>query len=233
MAGERAALVATDSPYFVGYAAAPTHKPGKERRESLRQGLVMGRLHRSRRARWLYSSSLAAASRKPSPTALALPVVRHDARRLVLEARRANGLLAPPDLIWEKSRSVLTHCDFMWNYEPCLYGWLEGQAAGSRAAPAGGCCSGLGGRLGHRGRRRRPAPDDEAGGVVAGLSSGTRCRASCLRAVQRLRHGDHRRRDDRPALLCHGALAGIRRLRSGTMAGLHRPDGRARTGQRR
>ena len=46
---------------------------------------------------------------------------------IVLEAWRANGLLAHQVLIWKKSRSVLTRCDFMWNYEPCLYGWIEGK----------------------------------------------------------------------------------------------------------
>ena len=37
------------------------------------------------------------------------------------------GLLAHQTLIWVKSRPVLTHCDYLWDYEPCLYGWVKGR----------------------------------------------------------------------------------------------------------
>jgi DNA modification methylase len=46
---------------------------------------------------------------------------------LVLEAWRVNRLLPHQILIWHKHRPVLAHCDFMWDYEPCLYGWPQGQ----------------------------------------------------------------------------------------------------------
>jgi hypothetical protein len=32
-------------------------------------------------------------------------------------------------LVWHKSRAVLTHCDFLWDYEPLMYGWVAGGAA--------------------------------------------------------------------------------------------------------
>jgi len=48
---------------------------------------------------------------------------RHD---LVEAAWRAVGLLAHQELVWVKARSVLTRCDFMWQHEPCMYGWVEG-----------------------------------------------------------------------------------------------------------
>ena len=54
---------------------------------------------------------------------------------VVLEAWRANGLLAHQVLIWHKSRRVLTRCDFMWDYEPCLYGWIEGQRPQAELRP--------------------------------------------------------------------------------------------------
>jgi DNA modification methylase len=42
-------------------------------------------------------------------------------------AWRAVGLHPHQVLIWAKSRAVLTHSHYMWNYEPMLYGWPEGK----------------------------------------------------------------------------------------------------------
>jgi len=45
---------------------------------------------------------------------------------IVWAAWRQVGLLAHQVLIWHKTRSVLTHSHFMWDYEPVMYGWPEG-----------------------------------------------------------------------------------------------------------
>jgi DNA modification methylase len=45
---------------------------------------------------------------------------------VVLEAWRANGLLAHQVVVWHKSRPVLGRCWFMYDYEPCMVGWVEG-----------------------------------------------------------------------------------------------------------
>ena len=67
--------------------------------------------------------------------AAALPVVWHDAhRRSSWQAWRENGLLPHQVIIWRKSRGVLRRCDFMWDYEPCLYGWIEGRRRRPAAA---------------------------------------------------------------------------------------------------
>ena len=42
---------------------------------------------------------------------------------LVYEAWLKAGLLTHQVVIWAKSRKVLGRCDFMWDYEPALYGW--------------------------------------------------------------------------------------------------------------
>jgi len=44
---------------------------------------------------------------------------------IVWAAWREVGLLAHQVLIWHKTRSVLTHSHFMWDYEPVMYGWVE------------------------------------------------------------------------------------------------------------
>lgn len=60
---------------------------------------------------------------------------------IVLEAWRANGLLPHQIIIWHKSRPVLARCDFMWDYEPCMYGWVQGKRPESeRRPPANACC---------------------------------------------------------------------------------------------
>jgi DNA modification methylase len=46
---------------------------------------------------------------------------------IVMQAWRANKLLCHEILIWHKSRPVLGRCHYMWDYEPCLYGWIEGR----------------------------------------------------------------------------------------------------------
>jgi DNA modification methylase len=54
---------------------------------------------------------------------------------LVEEAWRANGLLVHQQLIWVKSRAVLTHSHYLWQHEPCFYGWVQGKQP-SRKPPS-------------------------------------------------------------------------------------------------
>ncbi len=62
----------------------------------------------------------------------------HATRRqmLVEQAWQANGLLAHQVLVWVKSRPVLTRCHFMWQHEPCFYGWREGFMPERRPEPS-------------------------------------------------------------------------------------------------
>lgn len=51
-----------------------------------------------------------------------------DKRRMLVEqAWRESGLFLHQAIVWVKSRAVLTHSHFLWQSEPCLYGWVEGQ----------------------------------------------------------------------------------------------------------
>lgn len=54
---------------------------------------------------------------------------------LVLAAWRNAGLLPHQQLIWHKSRTVLTRCDYLWDYEPCMYGWIKGKRPPTEIAP--------------------------------------------------------------------------------------------------
>ena len=51
----------------------------------------------------------------------------HKRQALVEEAWKQAGLLVHQQIIWLKSRPVLTHAHYMYQHEPCFYGWLEGK----------------------------------------------------------------------------------------------------------
>ena len=126
LGGETAALLATDPPYLVDYRgsnhlAAKSHKSKPERDQHwddyvdpeasvtfYRTFLQLGLAHCI-----------------PNP-----PVYQWHAHRrqaLVEQAWVAAGLLVHQQLIWVKARSVLTHSHFLWQHEPCFYGWVAGK----------------------------------------------------------------------------------------------------------
>jgi DNA modification methylase len=131
MAGERAALMATDPPYLVDYDG------GNHPQTWGSDGRPISPEQKTRH--WdaysdhdtsvaFYADFLRAALAEALGD---VPVVyqwfamtRAD---IVMAAWRAVGLLCHQVVIWHKSRSVLGRCDFMWDYEPCLYGWLAGR----------------------------------------------------------------------------------------------------------
>jgi len=51
----------------------------------------------------------------------------HKRQALVEQAWEAAGLLVHQQLIWVKARAVLTRSHFMWQHEPCFYGWPKGK----------------------------------------------------------------------------------------------------------
>lgn len=54
---------------------------------------------------------------------------------LVEQAWRETGLLVHQQIIWAKSRAVLTHSHYLWQHEPCFYGWVQGKQP-TRKPPA-------------------------------------------------------------------------------------------------
>ena len=56
---------------------------------------------------------------------------------VVMAAWREVGLLPHQVIVWHKSRSVLGRSDFMYDYEPAMYGWVKGARPRTRAPPAG------------------------------------------------------------------------------------------------
>lgn len=51
---------------------------------------------------------------------------------VVYAAWRAAGLLPHQLMIWKKTRGILTHCQYLWDYEPFMYGWVKGNKPSMR-----------------------------------------------------------------------------------------------------
>lgn len=124
MAGETAALLATDPPYLVDYTAG-NHPPSSfNRPETANKG-------------WdAYKDPETGIAFFDAFLKACLPHIRPDAaiyqwhatrrQSLVERAWQQNGLLVHQTIIWAKSRAVLTRSMFMWQHEPCFFGWVEG-----------------------------------------------------------------------------------------------------------
>ncbi len=131
LAGERATLMATDPPYLVDYDGGNRPQTwGKDGRpispEQKTRHWDAYTDHDSSVA--FYADFLRAALAEALGD---VPVVyqwfgmtRAD---IVMAAWRANGLLAHQVVIWHKSRAVLGRSDFMYDYEPAIYGWVAGR----------------------------------------------------------------------------------------------------------
>lgn len=141
MAGKRAALMATDPPYLVDYNG------GNHPQTWANGGKKPGAPADSGTKHWdayidhdqavgFYRDFIAVA-RQHALTDCPLVYQWFGMMRIdvVLEAWKANGLLSHQVIIWRKSRPVLTRCDFMWDYEPCMYGWVQGDRPVSALRP--------------------------------------------------------------------------------------------------
>ena len=126
MNGQKASLLATDPPYLVDYSGGnhPASKgnkgnPGKDKNwdeyvdpevsvEFYRKFLSLGLEHLE-------------------PNSAIYQWHAHKRQALVEQAWVACGLLVHQQIIWAKARGVLTHSLYMWQHEPCFFGWVQGQ----------------------------------------------------------------------------------------------------------
>lgn len=124
MNGEKARLMATDPPYLVDYTGGnrpQSHSNSPDTREK----------------HWdTYSDPVTAVqfyvdfieAAKPHLEKRA-PVYQWHAdlrRQLVAAAWQQTGLLLHQIIIWVKNHGVLTRSHYLWQHEPCAYGWLQG-----------------------------------------------------------------------------------------------------------
>ena len=128
MDGERAELCATDPPYLVDYDGS-NHPQSFENKNS---GAVNNK-------QWdMYKDPAASVDFFSAFIRVALDVALvenpafyqwHASKRQVMveQAWDANGLFVHQQIIWVKARAILTRSHFMWQHEPCFYGWIRGK----------------------------------------------------------------------------------------------------------
>ncbi|MBN9492878.1 DNA modification methylase [bacterium] len=125
MAGEQAKLMATDPPYLVNYVGG-NHPPSASNRPEVRDK-HWDDYKDPESAVGFYVAFLEAAFPHLVERAPVYQWHANTRQSLVDEAWRKAGLLAHQVIIWVKTRGVLTRSHFMWQHEPCMYGWVEGR----------------------------------------------------------------------------------------------------------
>ena len=134
MNGERAALLATDPPYLVDYDGS--NRPSKSG-GSKRSDAHWDEYHGAESAVEFFLRFLQIGLEHLTPGA---PVYQwHATRRqaLVEEAWEQAGLLVHQSIVWVKTRGVPGRSHYMWQHEPCFYGWRQGKQPRRRPPTTG------------------------------------------------------------------------------------------------
>ena len=148
MAGERAVLFASDPPYAVGYGGGSHPQSWGNRGAANRDKDWSGQ--------YLEANSADVKNDEQSgielyrgfvDMAIKHAIVRnaawycwHASKRQSMVERVWNefGAFVHQQIIWVKSRPVLTYSTYLWQHEPCFFGWIKGaqpktlQSAGRR-----------------------------------------------------------------------------------------------------
>jgi DNA modification methylase len=142
MGEERAVLFATDPPYAIGYTGG-THPLTKANRANARAKRIKdkdwsGSYHEAgptpdianseADGRAFYASFIRTAIEKAiTPNAAWYCWHASNRQAMVEEVWKDAGAFMHQQIIWFKSRPVLTFSVYMWAHEPCLFGWIKGK----------------------------------------------------------------------------------------------------------
>jgi DNA modification methylase len=126
MDGQIAKLCATDPPYLVSYDAK--NHPSKDFSDGKNKDWK-GRYADKEKSEPLgpfYRAFLQEALKVCDERA-AIYVWHASQRQMEVEkAMRDCGILVHQQIIWVKNKPVLTHSFYMWQHEPCFFGWKQG-----------------------------------------------------------------------------------------------------------
>jgi DNA modification methylase len=126
MNGETAKLCATDPPYLVSYDAK--NHPSKNFSDGKNKDWK-GRYADKQKSEPLgpfYEAFLRQALAVCEDDS-AIYVWHASQRQAEVEkAMRKSGILVHQQIIWVKNKPVLTHSFYMWQHEPCFFGWKQG-----------------------------------------------------------------------------------------------------------
>jgi len=138
MGDERAVLFQTDPPYAVGYTGGSHPATRANRGKANRNKDWSGQYREAAPSPDIENSAefgrdfymrfiMAAIERAIVPNA-AWYCWHASARQAMLEAVwNEVGAFMHQQIIWVKSRPVLTFSVYMWAHEPCMFGWIKGQ----------------------------------------------------------------------------------------------------------
>lgn len=133
MQGRRATLFATDPPYLVDYDGM-NHPQGWKASSKKRQTMnkdwsaTYKDWDSSAQGEELYERFIGAAVEHAIAEDAAWYCWHASRRQAMLEAVwERHGAFVHQQIIWAKDRPVLTRSWYMWQHEPCFFGWMKGK----------------------------------------------------------------------------------------------------------
>ena len=126
MAGHTATLMATDPPYLVNYQGGTHPKSRANAPAGAKRDKHWDDYTDPTTGTAFYVDFINVAKQHLEPNVAVYQWYADVRRMMTQEAWIEAGILMHQTLIWVKSRGVLTRSDFMWQHEPCLYGWFQG-----------------------------------------------------------------------------------------------------------
>ena len=133
MGGERATLFATDPPYLVDYDGTnhpqKWNEPKKQAKEKNKDwSETYEDWDASGQGEGLYDGFVGAAVAHAITENAAWYCWHASRRQAMLEAVwEKHGAFVHQQIIWAKDRPVLTRSWYMWQHEPCFFGWVRGK----------------------------------------------------------------------------------------------------------
>ena len=147
MGNERALLFVTDPPYAVGYTGGSHPQSWGNRGAANRDKDWSGKYVEAKSADVRNTEEAGVELyRGFIKMALEFAIVRNAAWYLWHASKRHSmvekvwgefGAFVHQQLIWVKSRPVLTYSTYLWRHEPCLFGWIRGEKPKTRRAQVG------------------------------------------------------------------------------------------------
>jgi DNA modification methylase len=126
MGAARASLMATDPPYLVDYDAQNHPQSWHNDQRTKDKGWDAYVDPKSGQA--FFEGFLRVACEVALTEKAAIYQWHASKRQALVEAAwAATGLFVHQQIIWRKARPILTYSHYMWQHEPCFYGWREGK----------------------------------------------------------------------------------------------------------
>jgi DNA modification methylase len=140
MDGQRAIMMNTDPPYLVNYTGED-HPQSFERKKDGKSNNKNWDAYKDPKTSVDFFASFIRLALQHALIENPACYQWHASRRqaLVEAAWTANGLLLHQQIVWVKSRPILTHSHYLWQHEPCFYGWIEGRPPALRPPVSGEC----------------------------------------------------------------------------------------------